>query len=188
MSGVRGVRKLMARAAGRAANMLARGVISRVDDARLVQEIQAELLADETADELEHFQTYGLTSNPPAGLEAIVAFITGLRSHGVVVAVGDRKFRLRNLPVGEVALYDDLGQVVHLTREGIVVRSTLPVTIEADRLVVTATTDVAITAPSVVVDSADIQLGGAGGKKVALDGDDVVAGKVVASSAKVTAS
>lgn len=188
MKGGRGLRRLMGQAARPAINMLARAIIDLVDDATAVQSLQATVLADETHDEIEHFQGYGLTSNPPKGLEALIAFVGGLRSHAVAIAIGDRKYRLTGLSEGEVALYDDLGQVVHLTRDGILVRSGLPVIVEAERLVVTASADVAISAPSVVVDSADVQLGGAGGKKVALDGDDVVAGKVVASSAHVVAS
>jgi phage gp45-like len=40
-------------------------------------------------------------------------------SHPIVLVVGDRRYRLKNLQDGEVAIYDDLGQKVHLTRDGI---------------------------------------------------------------------
>lgn len=43
------------------------------------------------------------------------------RSHAVVVTVSDRRYRLKGLQTGEVAVYDDQGQSVTLTREGIVV-------------------------------------------------------------------
>ncbi|MFV2291099.1 baseplate assembly protein, partial [Escherichia coli] len=45
----------------------------------------------------------------------------GDRSHGVVVVVADRRYRLKGLRRGEVALYDDQGQSVVLTRSGLVV-------------------------------------------------------------------
>ncbi|EFC1638085.1 hypothetical protein FA847_24090 [Escherichia coli] len=45
----------------------------------------------------------------------------GDRSHAVVVTVSDRRYRLKGLQTGEVAVYDDQGQSVTLTREGIVV-------------------------------------------------------------------
>ena len=42
-------------------------------------------------------------------------------SHAVAVTVSDRRYRIRSLKQGEVAIYDDLGQSVTLTRTGIVV-------------------------------------------------------------------
>jgi phage gp45-like len=51
--------------------------------------------------------------------EAIVLFLSGNRSHGVVIAQDDRRFRPTGLKEGEVCLYDDQKQQVVLTREGI---------------------------------------------------------------------
>ena len=48
-------------------------------------------------------------------------FVNGNRSHGVAFVTGDRRYRLYKLVDGEVALHDDLGHQVHLTRDGIVV-------------------------------------------------------------------
>ncbi|MDP1628864.1 phage baseplate assembly protein V [Parvibaculum sp.] len=106
----------------RLALMLARGILTAVDDAKKLQVVSVDLLADESRP-LENFQTYGLTANAPDGLEVLAAFLGGDRSHGIVVAVGDRVYRLKGLRKGEVALYDDLGQKVHLTRDGIAVES-----------------------------------------------------------------
>lgn len=36
--------------------------------------------------------------------------------------VADRRYRLQGLKTGEVALYDDIGQCVHLTRGGILIK------------------------------------------------------------------
>jgi phage gp45-like len=64
------------------------------------------------------------------GAEHVSAFFDGDRSHGVTLMVADRRYRLAGLEAGEVALYDDLGQAVHLTRSGIVIKGAgLPVTI-----------------------------------------------------------
>lgn len=63
----------------------------------------------------------GFTSAAQNGAEAVVLFPGGGRSHGVAVVVADRRFRLKGLARGEVALYDDQGQSVTLTRAGIVV-------------------------------------------------------------------
>ncbi|WP_431477838.1 phage baseplate assembly protein domain-containing protein [Massilia eburnea] len=58
----------------------------------------------------------GFTSVPKPGAEGVVVFVGGNRDHGLVIAVEDRRFRLKGLASGEVAIYDDQGQKVHLTR------------------------------------------------------------------------
>jgi phage baseplate assembly protein V len=96
--------------------MLARGVLRIVNDATKVQELQVDLLAGETRDHIEHFQGYGFTSHPFPGAEAVVAFHGGNREHGFVLKVDDRRYRLKSLAQGEVAIYDDQGNKVTLQR------------------------------------------------------------------------
>jgi phage gp45-like len=69
----------------------------------------------ESVADREYFQHYGYTSRPKSGAE-IIWVRDG--NHIIAVASDDRRYRLA-LEDGEVALYDDLGQVVHLTRSGI---------------------------------------------------------------------
>ncbi len=106
---------------GRVRGMIARAVLNLVNDATKLQALQVTLLADQVADEVEHFQHYGFTSVPHAGAEGIALAIGGSTGNTVVVNVDDRRYRLKALPNGEVALYDDLGHKVHLTRDGIVI-------------------------------------------------------------------
>lgn len=76
-------------------------------------------------------QHWGLASRPKAGADAVVVFLGGNRGNGVVIATGDRRFWLKGLAEGEVALYDDQGQKVHLTRNGIVIDGAgKPITIQ----------------------------------------------------------
>lgn len=105
-----------------------RAVIRLVHDALKEQAVQLDLLADETR-EAERYQHYGFTSVPLPGAEAITLSIGGSRDHVVVVADGDRRYRLKGLAGGEVAIYDDLGQAVHLKRTGIEVYGTEKVTV-----------------------------------------------------------
>ncbi len=115
----------------RVALMVNRAVLSLVDDTLKMQGVQVNLLADVTRDGVERFQQYGLTSHPHPGAEAVVVSVGGNQDHAIVIAVDDRRYRLIGLAEGEAALYDDLGQRVHLTRNGIVVDGAgLPVTIQ----------------------------------------------------------
>ena len=158
------MRPLQARVMG----MLARAVITAVNDAASAQALQIETLADDAADEVERFAQYGFTSVPHPGAEAIVAAMGGLRSHGVVIAVEDRRYRLKGLKSGEVALFDDQDQVVKLGREGVEITTPRRMRIEAET----------------------IELGGEGGRKVARVGDqvDLTTGKIVEGSDVVSAT
>ena len=122
--------RLLAPYARRLGNLLARGVLSVVNAAAKMQVLQVRLLAGEAKAGLEHFEPYGYTAHPHPGAEVLAAFFDGDRSHGLIIAVADRRYRLTGLAAGVVALYDDLGQKVHLTRNGIVINgANLPITI-----------------------------------------------------------
>jgi phage baseplate assembly protein V len=90
--------------------MVNRAVLTMADDDTLLQQLQARLLGEELLDGLERFQQYGFTSVPHAGAEAIALSIGGNRSHTVIINVDDRRYRLKGLEGGEVALYTDEDQ------------------------------------------------------------------------------
>jgi phage gp45-like len=75
----------------------------------------------ETFSSREFLQHYGFVSRPKAGAELVIV-VEG----NIITAIGsdDRRYRLA-IQEGEAALYDDLGQKVHLTRDGIVIKSGL---------------------------------------------------------------
>lgn len=111
-------------AARRAGISVSRATVEKTDDGKLLQEADLSGYNGETRRGAERFQQYGLATRPkaPTGkkkAEAIVVYPNGNRSNAVVIAIDDRRFRLKNLKEGEVALYDDQGQKVHLTRDGI---------------------------------------------------------------------
>lgn len=160
--------------------MVARAVVTRIDDARGIQAVQASVLDGEIVEAAERMQDYGFSSVPFPDAEAVIVFPGGLRSHGLVVAVGDRRYRLKGLEAGEVAMHDDQGQQIVLKRDGIRIVSPLKIEIETPELKVTAETTVTVICP-------EINLGGEGGKLVARHDDPVVAGKVVATSTRVKA-
>jgi phage baseplate assembly protein V len=152
---LRDIRKATGPLARQIRMMISRCVLTLVDDSTPLQQVQVSLLAmpmadgsvgSEVADGGQVVRQYGFTAHPHPGAEGVYASVAGVRTHGLVVAVEDRRYRLRGLAAGEVALYDDLGQQVHLTRTGIVVKGAgLPITVtdtpkvrvEAARLEVT---------------------------------------------------
>lgn len=107
---------------GRAlSNLLARAVVRGLNTATKCQVLQVEMAGGEGKSDIEHMEPYGFTAAPLIGAEAVAAYFDGDRSHGVVLVVSDRRYRIKGLETGEVAVYDDLGQSVTLTRAGIVV-------------------------------------------------------------------
>lgn len=130
--------------ASRQRNMILRGRVTLVDDTRQLQALQVSLLGDgdDTPDDIERFQQYGVTSKPFTNSEAVVLFPGGDRSHGLCVAVGDRRYRLTGLADGEVALYDDQNQVVHIKRDGVYIVSAQQVVIDTPQAFFTG--DVAV--------------------------------------------
>ena len=91
----------------RLANSIARAVVQVVDDSTKMQLLQLGVLADENVEDAEHFGSYGFNSVPKVGAEAVVLFPNGDRAHGLVVAVGDRRFRPTDWAPGEVGMYTD---------------------------------------------------------------------------------
>lgn len=124
------VARMTAPIARRVRLMVARAVITSIADGGKVQSAQVKLLDGEVRDGIEILHQYGLTSIPPGKPEGLYFSVGGDRDHGVLICVADRQFRLKSLRPGEAALYDDLGQKVHLTRDGILIDGAgLPITI-----------------------------------------------------------
>lgn len=157
MSDLQGMRQLY----NRIGNMLARGVVRTVNAAGKLQILQLGLLAGETKDRLEHMEPYGFTSHPKRGAEAVAVFLDGDRGHGLVLVVADRRYRLAGLAAGEMAIHDDQGQKVHLTRAGIVVDGGgLPINV--------------VNTPSVTIDSPLVTMTG----NLKVDGNIVADGDI----------
>ena len=115
------VARMMAPVARRVRLMVARAVVTSIADAGKIQSAQVKLLDGEVRDGIEILHQYGVTSIPPGKPEGLYFSVGGDRDHGVLICVADRQFRLKGEAPGEAALYDDLGQKVHLTRDGIVI-------------------------------------------------------------------
>ncbi|MEO7691295.1 MAG: phage baseplate assembly protein V [Sphingomonas sp.] len=188
------LQRLLAPLHARVHMMVGRVTIAGVDSGKKMQQLQIELMADETRDEVEHFEPYGLTSNPKKdGAEGVHLSVGGLRSNGVVICVANRQYRLTGLAEGEVAIHDDQGQKVHLKRDGILVHGKkltfesegdIAFTAEGDmtfdtgKLTVTAS-------DRVTLGTDDLLLGNGATLQAARKTDAVASGAITGGSAKV---
>ncbi|WP_426618266.1 phage baseplate assembly protein V [Pseudomonas rustica] len=121
-------------------SVMARGTVVLAAAGRMMQTLQVKLTAGELKDGVEHFEPYGFTSNPLAGAEVLTLFLNGDRSHGVVVVAADRRYRIKELKSGEVAIYTDEGDKVHFKRGRVI-------DIETETLNIKATTAVNFDTP-----------------------------------------
>lgn len=120
----------------RCENMVARGVVWMADNAKTLQEVQVSLLNKEVR-VVERFQQYGFSSVPLSEAEGVIIFVGGLRDHGIVINVDDRRYRPTDDAEGEVRIYNHLGDYIRL---------------KSDRTIeVVAGANVDVTAPDVVV-------------------------------------
>lgn len=111
------------------------------------------MLAGETRSRVELLLPFGLSALPNAGADVVVLPIAGSRDHLVALMADDPTVRIGGLAPGEVGLRAH-GQQVVIRADGVEVTGAL-------KLTVVSTGPVTITAPTVVVDSADVRLGSA---------------------------
>ena len=130
---------LLQRLKSRVRLTIGRALISLIDDTKTIQTLQLQALADEVLDDVERVQQYGFTSVPKQGAEAVVVFLGGERSAGLVVATDDRRYRVKGLQEGEVCLYTDEGDVIQLRR--------------GNKIIVTSSGSVSVTAPTVSIEA-----------------------------------
>jgi phage baseplate assembly protein V len=163
--------------------MISRGVLRATSDRGGVQTMQLGLLEGEVADDVERFQSYGVSSVPPNGGDALVAFISGNRDHGVVLAVNDRGSRPKDQKAGEVILYNDKDVRVALTTDGDLVIGTKrhitleceeDITIKSKTMAIEVEETISIKAKALEIEAED---------GVDIDGDLRVDGDILATGA-----
>ena len=113
-------------AARRAYLGVGRGTLVEVDDSTKMQEVTVRARFGRMLTNVEHWQPYGFTSVPlkpddqeQRQAEVLITYLGGSLDHPVVVGIGDRRHRPKNLKPGESSHHDDQKQHVHLTREGV---------------------------------------------------------------------
>ncbi|MDB5432433.1 MAG: bacteriophage Mu Gp45 protein [Caulobacter sp.] len=179
--------------------------INLTGDADAHQTAQVEGLDDERHDEVPHLQPYGMSARPKAGAVGVMLALGGQRGEGVILIVGDHRYRLTGLEEGEVAIHDDQGQVIHLKRSGIDLYTPFDFAAHAGgdmafsadgNMTFAAQGDLSLSADgagtvqaggALTLESDDVHLGGSGGAQVARKGDAVAGGVITGGSTKVKA-
>lgn len=125
------INKFMEDIKNRTRLMVGRAIVNLVSDAGNIQTMQLQCLYDELLDKVERIQNYGFTAVPKPGAEAIVLSIGGMRDHNIVIACDDRRYRLKGLQSGEVAIYTDEGDCIILKRSRNIEMNTQTLTVKA---------------------------------------------------------
>lgn len=116
----------------RVMTLAARAIIKLVNDATAIQKIQATVLNNEVRENNERFQEYGFTSVPISGAEGVILRMGSNSDHGIIIATEDRRYRLRNLESGEVAIYTDEGDYIKLGRDNHITIQTTTLTVNGN--------------------------------------------------------
>lgn len=98
--------------------MISRALIESVKDSDGMQLVKLNIREGETRTNVERFQNFGFSSNPPNSVESIVLAIGGDSDHLVGVADNDRATRPKNLSKGESVFYNAFGDKIVLTSGG----------------------------------------------------------------------
>lgn len=154
-------------------NMIARCVVALVNPGAKLQAVQVRLTAGEVKSGMEHFEPYGFTANPHPGAEGVALFFGGDRSHGVVINIADRQYRLKGLKSGEVAIYTDEGDYIHFKRERRIEVKTLTLEVDAQESVAFTTKAFSVQATE-GVSFATPTISASG--RIVSDGDQIAAG------------
>lgn len=86
-------------------------------EGRGLRRAQLRVDSGEVRDDTPLVGQVGVSSRPLPGADAVLIFLNGDRSRGIVIATNDARYQIELAP-GEVALHDDQGQSVHLRRSG----------------------------------------------------------------------
>lgn len=101
--------------------LLGRGIVKAMTSNTGTQGVQVVALSGETISDIERAEEYGFTAVPEVDSEATIGFLNGNRDQGIVLCIGDRRYRPTGLASGEVMVYDKNGSSVHLKADGSIV-------------------------------------------------------------------
>lgn len=129
-------------------NLVSRGFITFSNSASKCQTLQIKMSGGEQKSDVEHIEPYGFTSRPLDGAEAVALFLDGDKSHGVILVAGDRRYRIKSLKKGEVAIYTDEGDYIIFNRNNVINVKTKKFIVNADDEIQLNTKNLVVSASS----------------------------------------
>lgn len=185
------------------AGLIRFGMVNLVEKGQ-TQHCQVKTAAGEILNDVAFLEPYGFTAKPKKKSETLIFNVNGNKFNNVVLNIGNRELRFKNLNDGEVAMYDDSGNLLHFKNGGVIdfkaadkINQTAPtININGTNTVVNAET-VTVNAQTTTVNG-KVNLAG-GGQGVARLGDAVQvkvtsgssagtwSGTITAASTEVTA-
>lgn len=84
------------------------------------QSAQVQTANNEIADNVKFIEAYGFTAKPKQNSECILLNIQGNPGNVVALVIGNRELRFKELNDGEVAMYDDAGNLLHFKNGGVI--------------------------------------------------------------------
>jgi phage gp45-like len=105
----------------RIVNAMAPGTINQVDDTGTVATVQVQVGYQEVMDGKPLLQQFGFSSVPPIGSDAMVMFIAGDRSNGVVLGTNHQSTRPTGRQPGETTVFNSTGMWIYLSSTGVVI-------------------------------------------------------------------
>ena len=109
-------------------NLFAIGEVTGVD----TKVLQIKTSTGRTNDRIKRAHNYGFMSRPNVGARSYLLFLGGVRSRGVSFCVEDERYEMELEP-GDVAMLDDKGNLVHFTKNGIVITTNEKVEVNAKK-------------------------------------------------------
>ena len=101
-------------------SMFRLGVVTATSDTAQVQFLQVQAAGGDVRDTVANPCMWGIASRPHPGAQVLFVVPGGADRNAIVLASADNRYQF-SLVEGECALYDDLGQSIHITRTGIVI-------------------------------------------------------------------
>lgn len=189
----------------RVLGLLVRGVVTlandgeppdedeEADDPKPVQLLQVRMLQGETRDLVQRIQQYGLTSVPmPGAYPVLLVCPGGERSQALAICVDDVRHRPRGGAPGDVVVYDWQGNTIRLHPGDPPEEEDDPPPNALLEIVAVKDMTINVVGDATISVTGTLNLGGAGGARVARLGDSVQVGAstgtITGGSTKVKAT
>lgn len=117
---IRAYAKLEKKLRSKITGIVKRGVFSSFQQGGFMR-AQSNTYKDETRDDVEVFEQFGFTSQPPNGSEGLLFGVGGDSSHPVAINIGNRGNRVQQLQTGETCVYSAHGSTITLLTNGEIV-------------------------------------------------------------------